>query len=107
MVEATQWELLNLDTDCIIKMPFDVADLAGLTQTELRNIMDNYIYESIGAQEFCRRHQLTKPPCVVVGSSYHVSFLKAMNIVGLGKGSLVTVPVDNNARMDTNSKENH
>ncbi|KAL9973865.1 hypothetical protein ACROYT_G020371 [Oculina patagonica] len=102
MVEATQWELLNLDTDCIIKMPFDVADLAGLTQTELRNIMDNYIYESIGAQEFCRRHQLTKPPCVVVGSSYHVSFLKAMNIVGLGKGSLVTVPVDNNARMDTN-----
>lgn len=103
-MEATQWELLNLDTDCIIKMPFDVAELAGLTQAELRAILSNYIYESIGAQEFCRRHQLTKPPCVVVASTYHVSLLKAVNIVGLGKESLVTVPVDDNARMDSGSK---
>jgi len=104
-VDATQWELLNLDTDSIIKMPVDVADLAGLSPGQLRNIMDNYIYESIGAQEFCRRHDLTKsPPCVLAPSTYHVSFVKAVNIVGLGKGSLVTVPVDVNARMDSKSK---
>ena len=93
-----------MDTDCIVKMPFDVAELAGLKQGDFRNIMSNYVYESIGAQEFCRRHQLTKPPCVVAPSTYHVSFLKAVNIVGLGKESLVTVPVDDNARMDTNSE---
>ena len=93
-----------MDTDCIVKMPFDVAELAGLEQGDFRNIMSNYVYESIGSQEFCRRHPLTKPPCVVAPSTYHVSFLKAVNIVGLGKESLVTVPVDDNARMDTNSE---
>ena len=66
--------------------------------------MDNYLYESIGAQEFCCRHMLTKSPCVVVGSTYHVSFLKAVTIVGLEKESLVTVPVDTDARLDLKSK---
>ena len=104
MVDATQWELLNLDTDSIINMPFEVADQAGLTPGEFRSIMDNYIYESIGAQEFFLRHQLIKSPCVLAASTHHVSFVKAVNIVGLGKGSLVTVPVDTNARMDSESK---
>ena len=103
-MNATQWELLNLDTDTIIKMPADVAKLAGLEQGALRSILANYLYESIGAQEFCNRHMLTKSPCVVAASTYHVSFLKAVTIVGLGKGCLVTVPVDKNARMDSGSK---
>ena len=103
-MDATQWELLNLDTDSIIKMPFEVADQAGLNSEDFRKIMENYIYESIGAQEFCRRHQLTKSPCVVAASTYHISIAKAVNILGLGKGSLVTVPVDVNARMDPKSK---
>lgn len=103
-MDATQWELLNLDTDSIIKMPFEVADLAELKPGQFRNIMDNYIYESIGAQEFWCRHKLTKSPCVLAASTHHVSFVKAVNIVGLGKGSLVTVPVDVNARMDSKSK---
>ena len=103
-MDATQWELLNLDTDSIIKMPLEVAEQASLTSGAFRNIMDNYIYESIGAQEFCRRHQLTTSPCVLAASTHHVSFVKAVNIVGLGKGSLVTVPVDVHARMDSKSK---
>lgn len=104
MVNATQWELLNLDTDTIVKMSFDVPEKSGLDQGEYRKIMGSYLYESIGAQEFCRRHMLTNSPCVVVGSTYHVSFLKAVTIVGLGKESLVTVPVDKDARLDCDSK---
>ena len=86
-------------------MPFDVAKKAGLEQAEFKKLMGNHLYESIGAQEFCRRHELlTNSPCVVVGSTYHVSFLKAVTILGLGKESLVTVPVDTNARLDSKSK---
>lgn len=104
LVSATQWELLNLDTDTIVNMPFGVARKAGIEQGELRGILGNYLYESIGAQEFCRRHMLTNPPCVVVGSTYHVSILKAVTMLGLGKDCLVTVPVDENARLDCTSK---
>ena len=105
---ATSWELLNLDTDAIVRMPFDVAKLAGLEerQEEFREIMGGYLYESIGAQEFCLRHKLTNSPCVVVGKTYHVSFMKAMTILGLGKESLATVPVDKDARLDSSSKPN-
>lgn len=106
LVNASQWELLNLDTDTIIRMPFDVAEKAGLEQAEFKKLMGNHLYESIGAQEFCRRHKLlTNSPCVVVGSTYHVSFLKAVTILGLGKESLVTVPVDTNARLDSKTLE--
>lgn len=103
LVYATSWELLNLDTDAIVRMPFDVAKLAGLEerQEEFREIMGGYLYESIGAQEFCLRHKLTNSPCVVVGKTYHVSFMKAMTILGLGKESLATVPVDKDARLDS------
>lgn len=64
--------------------------------------MGKYLYECIGTQEFCRRHMLTNSPCIVVGSTYHVSFLKGVTITGLGKENLVTVPVDKNARLDAN-----
>lgn len=101
LITATQWELLNLDTDTIIKMPADVATLAEIDQKALRKILADYLYESIGAQEFCNRHKLTTSPCVVVASTYHVSFLKAVTITGLGKDCLVTVPVDANARMNS------
>lgn len=103
-MEATSWELLNLDTDTIVRMPFDVADLAKLDQTKFREIMRDYLYESVGAQEFCLRHNLTKSPCVVVGKTYHVSLLKAVTILGLGKESLVAVPVDQNSRLNSTSR---
>lgn len=45
---------------------------------------------------------LTNSPCIVVGSTYHVSVLKGVTIAGLGKENLVTVPVDKNARLDAN-----
>ena len=45
---------------------------------------------------------LTNSPCIEVGSTYHVSFLKGVTIAGLGKENLVTVPVDKNARLDAN-----
>ena len=101
MINATQWELLNLDTDIIIKMPSEVATLAKIDQAALRKILADYLYESIGAQEFCNRHMQTTTPCVVVASTYHVSLLKAVTITGLGKECLVTVPVDANARMNS------
>ena len=103
-MDAKSWELLNLDTDTIVKMPDDVAKEAGLHTETFTKIVDTYLYESIGPHEFYRRHNLTKSPCIVAASTYHVSFLKAANIIGLGKEGIVIVPVDENARMDCKRK---
>ena len=105
-MEATAWELLNLDSDTILEMPSAVPIEAGIDEDEFRNILDNHLYESVGTYEFCRHHKLTQNPCVVVASTYHVSFMKAVSILGLGKECLVTIPVDVDARMKTDRKLN-
>ena len=99
MISASQWELLNLDVDTILKMPSEVEAKTKLKHQEFMGIMGKYLYESIGAQEFARRHTLTQSACVIVPSTTHISLTKAVTILGLGRESLVTVAVDEDARM--------
>ena len=99
-MNASQWELLNLDVDTILKMPSEVEALTKLSHQDFMGIMGGYLYESIGTQEFARRHVLTQSACVIVPSTSHISFTKAVTILGLGRESLVTVAVDEDARMD-------
>lgn len=99
-MSGSQWELLNLDVDTILKMPSDVENLTHLEHPQFIKIMSQYLYESIGVQEFVRRHMLTQSPCVIVPSTVHISLTKAVTILGLGRESLVTVAVDEDARMD-------
>ena len=99
-MSASQWELLNLDVDTILKMPEEVQTLTGLEHQEFMGIMGAYLYESVGAQEFARRHMLTQSPCIIAPSTAHISFTKAVTILGLGRESLVTVAVDEDARME-------
>lgn len=70
LVKATKWELLNLDTDTILKMPSDVGKKAGISEDELGNLLTKHLYECIGITEFNKRHGLTQNPCVVHGSKY-------------------------------------
>ena len=105
LLEANQWQLLNLDIDTIIQMPEDVQKMAGIEHTELMGIMGKYAYESIGTQEFSKRHKLENTiPCIVAPSTAHVSLYKAATILGIGKENLVTVAVDEHARMDISGK---
>ena len=100
LLEAKPWQLLNLDIDTIIWMPEDVETMAGIEHTELMEIMNDYAYESIGALEFGIRHGLKKSPCFLIATTCHVCFLKAATVLGLGKGNIVYVPVDDHARMN-------
>lgn len=99
-MSGSQWELLNLDVDTILKMPAEVEELTHLKHQQFMKIMSQYLYESIGVQEFVRRHMLTQSPCVIVPSTVHISLTKAVTILGLGRECLVTVAVDEDARMD-------
>ena len=101
LLKANQWQLLNLGIDTIIQMPEDVQNMAGIKHTKLMEIMGKYAYESIGTQEFSKRHKLENTiPCIVAPSTAHVSLYKAATILGIGKENLVTAAVDEHARMD-------
>ena len=51
-------ELLNLDTSSILSMPDDIEMQTGLEHGAFMDVMSDYLYESIGAPEFARRHPL-------------------------------------------------
>lgn len=109
-LDATTWELLNLDVDAVLDIVTDVLDIVNkdleeenaLTYIELMNLFKKYTVESLGFYEFYKRYQMKSPPCVLAPTTAHISLLKAMNIAGLGTSdtSLVLVPVDENARMN-------
>ena len=87
-------------------MPEEVQKLAGLeNHSDFMDLLSDYLYESIGAAEFARHHPLIEKTCVIVPSTAHISFTKAVTILGLGKNSLVPVAVDENSRIDSAGKE--
>lgn len=102
LISGSDWELLNLDTASILGMPTDIENLTELEHGNFMDVMSDYLYESIGAPEFARRHPLIEKACVVVPSTAHISFTKAVTILGLGKNGLVKVAVDDDSRMDAN-----
>ena len=104
LTTGSEWELLNLDTSSILSMPDDIEKQTGLEHGEFMDVMSDYLYESIGAPEFARRHPLIEKTCVVVPSTAHISFTKAVTVLGLGKNNLVKVAVDDDSRMNSGGK---
>ena len=87
-------------------MPSDIETLLNLEHQDFMKMMGSYLYESIGAQEFAKRHDLTQSACVVAPSTMHISFMKAITILGLGRENIVTVAVDEDARVDIKGRQN-
>ncbi|EDO40342.1 predicted protein, partial [Nematostella vectensis] len=102
ITDCTTWELLNLDfLNFKREIPREVTFLSCLQKV---NILQNgsktmLSYIAIGTQNFCTRHGLKQNPCVLAPTTAHVSLYKGCTILGMGKGNLITIPVDENARM--------
>ena len=74
--------------------------MCAISNSDVLGVMSKYAFESIGTQEFCQRHNLKNNPCSLAPTTAHVSLFKGATILGVGKGNLIVVPVDENARMD-------
>ena len=111
-VDATDWQLLNLDTDAILNIPDEVLELSNqskkrreskVSYEDLMTLMKKYTLESIGAFTFYKRYDIKNPPCVLAPTTAHISIFKAVNVVGFGTNdpaSLKIIPVDKYSRMD-------
>ena len=76
----------------------------GLEHAAFMDVMSDYLYESIGAPEFARRHPLIEKTRVVVPSAAHISFTEAVTVLWLGRNNLVKVAVDDESRMSSSGK---
>ena len=112
-VDATDWQLLNLDTDAILNIPDDVLAILNkgsstnkVTYEQLMTLMKKYTLESIGEFMFYKKYDINNTPCVFAPVTAHISLFKGNNITGLGTGdkNFILVPVDKSSRMNMEGK---
>ncbi|XP_015765461.1 PREDICTED: uncharacterized protein LOC107344318 isoform X2 [Acropora digitifera] len=118
LVEATTWDLLNLNTDVIVEMPDKIADTINqgksstsdqMTYMEVMKLSKKYKIEAKGVLKFCEDHGIkgdTFPVCIMPTTA-HISLFKGTNLSGMGLGEdrTILIPCDENSRMKTKDLE--
>ncbi len=93
--DATAWELLNLRQDQILDLPEQICEQKQRTgpQTTIsdvwKNLTDGYSLNARGINFFESQYlekEYICPPCVIVPSTKHYSWIKAASLLGIGHG---------------------
>ncbi|MBL37761.1 MAG: pyridoxal-dependent decarboxylase [Xanthomonadales bacterium] len=100
------WTLFNLSVDRIVGLRREL--LGAIRQqhpaTDARRIaglIEDSRIETLGAAEFHARLDTRMSPCVMVPVSAHYSWEKALKLLGLGSANLITIPINERMRMDS------
>lgn len=93
LVDADNWQALNLPTDEILALPAAIASALGMEEAagvKLRGeAISLFRLQTLGFHEFCRRFAPDVPaPIVFVPGTRHYSFPKAAALLGLGASHL-------------------
>lgn len=106
--DASDWDLFNLSIDQVIELRAAALDAVAERYGQKRcaafaHAVGDARMESMGYVDFFRAHPDLEPPRVMVPTSAHYSWEKAMKVLGLGTRQLVEIDVDANMRMDLDS----
>jgi len=105
ILDYSKWELLNLSIAQTIELRRQVARAVRAFDDD--ELFDRFVrcvrgerIEGLGTAGFFLKHSDLEPPRVLVASSAHYSWEKAMKVLGLGTSQLCRVQVDDHMRMD-------
>lgn len=105
--ECSEWELLNLSQDEILRIASNIIDIykqAGndkITEETLIELFSSYMIQNIGIMKFMRNHSSITDVKIFVPSTNHYSWPKSATVLGLGQDAVEGIPVDQYCRMDT------
>jgi len=108
LLRLSPWSLLNLESDYVIDLPKAIQGLIAGSKTNapsidvIYNCLAEYSLNKLGLVGIYQRLRNTdiKEPVLLVAGTRHYSFPKAMSLLGLGQKSLISVKVDQDARLD-------
>ncbi|WP_223668822.1 pyridoxal phosphate-dependent decarboxylase family protein [Kangiella shandongensis] len=107
LIDASLWQLSNLSIDQVLALKEEtestVKELGTNLLLDYKDCVDQERIESLGPAYFFTRHIGLKQPLVLVPSSAHYSWQKAMRVMGFGSDQLIKIPVHSNMRLDTGS----
>jgi len=107
----TSWELVNFSvsqTVDLMQMTSRCFNEIGLEKRKVEAFWDRVNKESLkhlGTAEFFEKHRDVSPPVVIVASTAHYSWDKAMRVLGLGERQLIKVATARDMTMNMRELE--
>ncbi|KAI5818178.1 PLP-dependent transferase [Pyronema omphalodes] len=104
MKEITAWELLNIQVDDVLDIPRRLYEEHNISPTTLQRSMDKHGIQNVGQSTMTRIYaehgETIKPMKVLVASTNHYSWPKACALTGIGSENMISVPIDDEAKID-------
>jgi hypothetical protein len=94
------WELLNLSPAEVADIPTRLSEEYGISPNALAKLLEKFSIQSVGKEQLDADFMITKPAQYMISVANNYSWPKASAITGIGRDNLITIRVDNDARMD-------
>ena len=94
------WELLNLSPTEVADIPTRLSKEYGISPDALAKELEKFSIQSVGKEKLDVDFKITKPTQYMISVANHYSWSKSCAITGIGRDNLITIGVDNDARMD-------
>ncbi len=107
LLSLDAWQLLNLSVDEVVALPYRINDEYGVALKTVHKAVSPHTVQTLGLVAFCQRFlaDIPEQPVILVPATRHYSWDKAGTLLGLGRNSVVKVPIDLDARMDAAALE--
>ena len=94
------WELLNLSPTEVADIPTRLSKEYGISSDVLSKQLEKFSIQSVAKEQLDADFNITKPAQYMISVANNYSWPKASAITGIGRNNLITIGVDNDARMD-------
>ncbi|KAJ3903671.1 pyridoxal phosphate-dependent transferase, partial [Lentinula edodes] len=99
--DFTTWELLNILPTDVLDIPTRLNKEYSITAQFLQDALNPYLIQTVGKERLEREFHV-KPMAYFASATMHYSWPKGAAITGIGSENVISVTVDNSARMDPN-----
>ncbi|KAG9111910.1 hypothetical protein FRC07_008010 [Ceratobasidium sp. 392] len=106
--DCSTWELLNLEPNTILEIPYRLGREYDVAAEALTNIMRPFLVQTVGVRALERQfYGSERRMHFVAAATKHYSIPKGCALVGIGSDSLQNIPVDVSARMDVTALDSY
>ena len=103
LLDLDDWAILNLPIEEILAIPCNLNRQCGIDITVAGNLIANYTVQDIGYHDILTKYVpgITQTPVSFCSATRHYSWPKGAAILGIGASNMISIEVDEWARMET------
>ncbi|KAK1215772.1 hypothetical protein PQX77_021610 [Marasmius sp. AFHP31] len=102
--DCSPWELLNLTPGEILSLPERITERYEISRSMLDDFLEPESVQTVGKDKLDKdqpnRGFEMKPSSIMLSGANHYSWPKGAAILGIGKGNVIELRVDDDARLD-------